>query len=442
MTCTAAARLSDEYAWLVVMWATRWHFSTSSFASPDISVPNTNATSPPTAASATASAAAAWASIACGDSSRRRAVSAIASVVPASASSSVALTCARASRSSAPVAIASACGSGKRRGATSARRASPIVFIARAAPPMLPGWVVRTSTTRMRAKLAGSPSRLARIAPSPVTPPAFPPMPVLHPTLHTAVKAARRAGSIINRAARDIDGLAVTAKRKNDFVTEVDRAAEDAVIETIRKAYPDHAFLAEESGASGRSEYTWIIDPLDGTTNFIHGFPQYAVSIALRHREHITQAVVYDPTRNELFTATRGRGAFLNERRIRVSKRDRLAECLIGTGFPFRSFEHLDEYVGMFKSVTEHTAGIRRPGAAALDLAYVAAGRLDGFWEIGLSSWDMAAASLLILEAGGLVSNFDGESTYLEDGHIVSGAPKVFPQLLKLVGDVHRARKR
>jgi myo-inositol-1(or 4)-monophosphatase len=221
----------------------------------------------------------------------------------------------------------------------------------------------------------------------------------------------------------------------------VDHAAERIIVDILLKAYPDHAVLAEESGASGESEYTWIIDPLDGTTNFIHGFPQYAVSIALRHRDLITQAVVYDPTRNELFTATRGRGAFLNERRIRVSRRDRLNESLIGTGFPFRSLEHLDDYVRMFKAITEHTAGIRRPGAAALDLAYVAAGRLDGFWEIGLSPWDMAAGSLLILEAGGLVSNFDGDPGYLDDGHIVCGAPKIFPPLLQLVRGVHRKKK-
>ncbi|HTN50326.1 MAG TPA: inositol monophosphatase family protein [Burkholderiaceae bacterium] len=260
----------------------------------------------------------------------------------------------------------------------------------------------------------------------------------MHPMLNTAVKAARKAGSIINRASMDLDAVRVGSKGRSDFVTEVDHAAERAIIDTLLKAYPDHAILAEESGASGQSEYTWIIDPLDGTTNFIHGFPQYAVSIALRHRELITQAVVYDPTRNELFTATRGRGAFLNERRIRVSRRDRLADSLIGTGFPFRSLEHLDEYVRMFKSITECTAGIRRPGAAALDLAYVAAGRLDGFWEIGLSAWDMAAGSLLILEAGGLVSNFNGEPGFLEDGHIVCGAPKIFPPLLKLVQQVHR----
>jgi myo-inositol-1(or 4)-monophosphatase len=263
---------------------------------------------------------------------------------------------------------------------------------------------------------------------------------IMHPMLNTAVKAARKAGSIINRASLDVDLVKVASKGRSDFVTEVDRAAEQAIVDILLKAYPDHAILAEESGASGDSEYTWIIDPLDGTTNFIHGFPQYAVSIALRHREHVTQAVVYDPTRNELFTATRGRGAFLNERRIRVSRRSKLSECLIGTGFPFRSLEHLDEYVRMFRSVTEHTAGIRRPGAAALDLAYVAAGRLDGFWEIGLSPWDMAAGSLLILEAGGLVSDFKGEPAYLEEGRIVCGAPKIFPQLLNLVGDVHPTR--
>jgi myo-inositol-1(or 4)-monophosphatase len=263
----------------------------------------------------------------------------------------------------------------------------------------------------------------------------------MHPMLNTAVKAARKAGAIINRASLDLDLVRVASKGRNDFVTEVDRAAEAAIVEILHKSYPDHAILAEESGASGRSEYTWIIDPLDGTTNFIHGFPQYAVSIALRHRDLITQAVVYDPTRNELFTATRGRGAFLNERRIRVSKRDRLSECLIGTGFPFRQLEHLDEYVAMFKRITEHTAGIRRPGAAALDLAYVAAGRFDGFWELGLSSWDMAAGSLLILEAGGLVSNFEGEAHYLDDGRIVCGAPKIFPQLLALVSEVHRQQR-
>jgi len=265
----------------------------------------------------------------------------------------------------------------------------------------------------------------------------------MHPMLNTAVKAARKAAAIINRASLDLDLIQVSTKGRRDFVTEVDRAAEAAIIETLSTAYPQHGFLAEESGHSHKgaeAEYTWIIDPLDGTTNYIHGFPQYAVSVGLRHRGQITQAVVYDPTRNELFTASRGRGAFLNDRRIRVSRRTKLREALIGTGFPFRQLDHLDGYVRMFKRITEETAGIRRPGAAALDLAYVAAGRLDGFWEFGLSPWDMAAGSLLILEAGGIVSDFDGEEDYLGNGHVVCGAPKVHEQLLALVQEVHRRR--
>ena len=267
----------------------------------------------------------------------------------------------------------------------------------------------------------------------------------MHPMLNTAVKAARKAAAIINRASLDLDLIRVSTKGRRDFVTEVDRAAEAAIIETLSTAYPQHAFLAEESGASQTAkdaEYTWIIDPLDGTTNFIHGFPQYAVSIGLRHRGQLSQAVVYDPTRNELFTASRGRGAYLNDRRIRVSRRAQLRECLIGTGFPFRQLEHLDEYVRMFKRITEETAGIRRPGAAALDLAYVAAGRLDGFWEFGLSPWDMAAGTLIIVEAGGLVSDFDGEENYLFTGNVVCGTPKVHEQLLALVQDVHRSGER
>jgi myo-inositol-1(or 4)-monophosphatase len=260
----------------------------------------------------------------------------------------------------------------------------------------------------------------------------------MHPMLGIAVKAARRAGAIINRAARDVELLAVTRKRHNDFVTEVDKAAEQAIIEVLHRAYPDHAILAEESGATagsqGQSEYTWIIDPLDGTTNFIHGFPQYSVSIALRHKGVLTQAVIFDPTKNELFTGTRGRGAFLNDRRIRVAKRALLAEALIGTGFPFRDFESLDEYLGMFRALTARTAGLRRAGSAALDIAYVAAGRLDGFWEIGLSPWDMAAGALLVQESGGLVGDFRGEPDYLASGRIVCGSPKIFAQMLHIIG--------
>ena len=259
----------------------------------------------------------------------------------------------------------------------------------------------------------------------------------MHPMLNIAVKAARRAGAIINRAAQDIDALTVSTKRHNDFVTEVDQAAEQAVIQVLMKAFPDHAILAEESGAHGKSDYVWIIDPLDGTTNFIHGFPQYCVSIGLRHKDTVTQAVIYDPGRNELFTATRGHGAYLNDRRMRVSKRRQLDDALIGTGFPFRSHEHMDEYSAVLRKVMEQTAGVRRAGAAALDLAYVAAGRLDGFWEMGLSPWDMAAGSLLIQEAGGLVSDFAGDGDYLESGNIVTGAPKVFTSLLQIVAAQH-----
>ena len=259
----------------------------------------------------------------------------------------------------------------------------------------------------------------------------------MHPTMNIAVKAARRAASIINRASLQLDLVTVQSKSPNDFVTEIDRAAEAAIIEVLRETYPQHGILAEESGESGQSEYQWIIDPLDGTTNFIHGFPQYAISIALARKGVLEQAVIFDPTRNELFTATKGSGAFLNDRRIRVSKRTRLNESLIGTGFPFREFDHIDPYLAIFRELAQKTAGIRRPGAAALDLAYVACGRLDGFWEFGLKPWDMAAGTLLIQEAGGLVSDLAGESGFLASGNVVAGTPKVFAQLLPVI-QAHR----
>jgi myo-inositol-1(or 4)-monophosphatase len=256
---------------------------------------------------------------------------------------------------------------------------------------------------------------------------------MMHPMLTIAVKAARRAGAIINRATRDLDIVAVKEKAANDFVSEVDREAERVIIKTLRDAYPGHSFLAEESGASGSSEYRWIIDPLDGTTNFLHGFPQYAVSIALMHRELVTQAVIYDPGRNDLFTATRGRGAFLNDQRMRVSRRASLKSGLVGTGFPFRQHEHIEAYLAILRDVMTNSSGVRRAGSAALDLAYVAAGRLDGFWEFGLSPWDIAAGALLITEAGGLVGDLQGESGYMKRGHIVAGNPKVFVDLLHTI---------
>lgn len=260
----------------------------------------------------------------------------------------------------------------------------------------------------------------------------------MHPMLNTAIKAARRGASIINRASFDLSQIQVSEKKHNDFVTQIDQAAEQAIIDVLLKAYPSHAVLAEESGPSANlqsdHEYVWIIDPLDGTTNFIHGFPQYCVSIALQQRGVTTQAVVFDPVHNDLFTASKGEGTFLNGKRLRVSRRDRLSESLIGTGFPARDLSKLDEYLEMFKIMTKKCQGLRRPGSAALDLAYVAAGRLDGFFEKGLQSWDMAAGALLITEAGGIVADFTGEAEYLDKGDIIAGNPKIFYQIISLLG--------
>jgi myo-inositol-1(or 4)-monophosphatase len=256
----------------------------------------------------------------------------------------------------------------------------------------------------------------------------------MHPMLNTAVKAARKAGSIITRASSDLDRLTVRRKRQNDFVSEVDHAAEEAIIGVLREAYPTHGILAEETGAHGaQDEFVWVIDPLDGTTNFLHGFPQYCVSIGLLHKGVPNQAVVFDPNRNELFTASKGVGAYLNDRRIRVSKVDKLEDALMATGFPFREVGELDSYLRMFKNMTLSTSGIRRPGAAALDLAWVAAGRVDGFWEIGLSAWDMAAGALLVREAGGLVGDLDGEDRFLDSGRIVASNSKVFSAILQVL---------
>ena len=255
----------------------------------------------------------------------------------------------------------------------------------------------------------------------------------MHPTLNIAIRAARSAGNVIIRNLDRLDGLAIHTKDRNDFVTEVDQKAEQEIIYTLRKAFPDHGILAEESGLREGNDYQWIIDPLDGTTNFLHGFPQFAVSIALRHKGRLEHGVVYDPLRQELFTATRGAGAMLNDRRLRVTKRNSLDGALLGTGFPFKSQQHLETYLDMFRALFPNTAGIRRPGSAALDLAYVAAGRLDGFWEIGLNIWDMAAGVLLIQEAGGISSDFLGGHNHLESGNLVAGNPKVFTEILKTI---------
>jgi myo-inositol-1(or 4)-monophosphatase len=252
----------------------------------------------------------------------------------------------------------------------------------------------------------------------------------MHPLLNIAVRAARRAGEVIVRALVRLDSLEVSSKGRNDYVSEIDRTAEREIIDIIRKLYPDHAILAEESGSSGQNETVWIIDPLDGTTNFLHGFPVFAVSIAVQHQGKLEAGVIYDPMRQEVFTASRGGGAHLENHRMRVSKQRGLEGSLLSTGFPFRGEEpYADNYFDMFRKLTTLTAGIRRPGSAALDLAYVAAGRTDGFWELGLKPWDTAAGTLMVREAGGRVGTLGGEE-YKLGANIVAGAPKVYEALL------------
>jgi len=253
----------------------------------------------------------------------------------------------------------------------------------------------------------------------------------MHPMLNTAIRAARRAGTIIMRHLDRLERVAIETKGRADFVTEVDRMAEAEIISVLHSAYPNHAILAEETGAQEGNEYRWIIDPLDGTTNYLHGFPQFSVSIALQHKGKLEQAVVFDPHKNELFTATRGQGAQLNERRMRVSNVGELERALLGTGFPFRSNEHLDVWLNTLRALLPLTSGVRRPGSAALDLAYVACGRYEGFWEFGLNPWDMAAGCLLVQEAGGIVTDFLGEQRFLETGHIVAGNARIHEAMLR-----------
>ncbi len=256
----------------------------------------------------------------------------------------------------------------------------------------------------------------------------------MHPILNVATKAAREAGKIINRASQDVGALKVQTKDYNDFVSEVDRSAEEAIINILKEAYPTHGFYGEESGKTNvEAESIWIIDPLDGTTNFLHNFPCYCVSIALQERGVLTQAVIYDPVHNDLFTATKGRGAFLNDKRIRVTNRSKLQDSLISTGFPFKDFSYLETYLEIFKDMAKKTSGLRRPGSAALDLGYVAAGYTDGFFEINLSPWDIAAGALLVQEAGGIVGDFEGNESWLRTGNIVAGNPKVFGQMLQVI---------
>jgi myo-inositol-1(or 4)-monophosphatase len=255
----------------------------------------------------------------------------------------------------------------------------------------------------------------------------------MQPMLNIAVRAARSAGDLILRSADNVGRLQIDQKGKNDYASEVDRMAEREIINIIKAAYPDHAILAEESGLHEGNDFVWVIDPLDGTTNFLHGFPQYAVSIALKHKGRLEVGVIYDPLRDELFTAKRGGGAMLNNRRIRVTNQTSLKGALVGTGFPFKTDKHLDAYLGMFRALTTDCAGIRRAGAAALDLAYVAAGRLDGFWEIGTMEWDVAAGVLLIKEAGGVITDFSFNDKYLESGNIIAGSPRMHQLMYQLI---------
>lgn len=252
----------------------------------------------------------------------------------------------------------------------------------------------------------------------------------MHPLANIATQAARNASKIILRYLDRLDTVKVNEKSQNDFVTEVDKLAEQEIIQVIHKAYPNHAILAEESGSTGQHDYCWIIDPLDGTNNFVHGFPHFSISIAVQHKNQLEVGVIYDPMRQELFTAARGQGAQLNHRRIRVSNNKHLNESLIGTGFPFRNIENLHSYMNAFAKIFPQTSGIRRAGSAALDLAYVASGRLDGFWESALHAWDIAAGALMIREAGGMISDFHGENHFMQNGDVLAGNPKIHKALM------------
>jgi myo-inositol-1(or 4)-monophosphatase len=255
----------------------------------------------------------------------------------------------------------------------------------------------------------------------------------MHPLLNVAVMAARRAGATLIKKMVNLDKLKIEQKGHNDFVSDADRAAEKAVINCIHKHYPDHAILAEESGASGDSDTVWIIDPLDGTTNYLHGFPVWAVSIGVQEKGRMEHAVVYDPLRQELFTASRGKGAQVDGHKIRVSGQRELPRALIGTGFPYREVNmDIGPYMGMLAKTIHNTAGVRRAGAAALDLCYVAAGRLDAYFETGLAPWDLAAGALILREAGGIVSGLDGSENFIDTGHVLCGTPRIYRDFAKL----------
>ena len=263
----------------------------------------------------------------------------------------------------------------------------------------------------------------------------------MNPFLNTAIKAARLAGRVISYNAEQLDRLTVTAKGHADFVSEVDHQAELEIIHAIKEAYPEHAIYAEESGKSEGNEFEWIIDPLDGTTNFLHGIPQYAVSIAMREKGVLKVAVVFDPIKDELFTAVKGEGALLNDRRIRVSGTNDMGYTLLATGFPYKDMKNLDLWTDCFRALLPETSGVRRAGSAALDLAWVAAGRYDGFWEFGLNAWDIAAGVLLIQEAGGMVSEVDGGRDQLISGDIMAANPAIYRKMLRKLTPIVQKHK-
>lgn len=255
----------------------------------------------------------------------------------------------------------------------------------------------------------------------------------MHPLINIAIKAARSASKIILRATDRLDTIRIEEKTSNDFVTETDQHAELEIIRTIHEAYPDHAIIAEESGVSGSSDYTWIIDPIDGTTNFLHGHPHFSISIGVKYKDRMEHGLIYDPLRQELFTATAGSGAFLNDRRIRVAQRKQFTGSLIAASFGVKTNKNFERYLKILAALMPQVAGTRSSGSAALDCAYVACGRLDGFWQMNLSAWDIAAGSLIIQESGGIVTDINGENNYLIDGSIIAGNPYISTLLLELI---------
>lgn len=255
----------------------------------------------------------------------------------------------------------------------------------------------------------------------------------MHPLMNIAVKAARSASKIILRATDRLDTIQVTEKKFNDFVTEIDQNAEREIINIIHDAYPDHAIWGEESGKSGKSDYTWIIDPIDGTNNFFHGNPHFCISIGVQFKNTLEHGLIYDPLRNELFTATRGGGAYLNDRRIRVSQRKQFAGSIISSSFGNKLIENIGDYLKILTTILPQATGVRQSGSAALDFAYVASGRIDGFWAMALAPWDIAAGAVIIKEAGGIISDFSGNDNYMETGNVISANQNMSNLILQII---------